>query len=215
MRMLVKIARSGELCYISHLDLLRLVQRTLRRAALPLKYSQGFNPHPMLSFAQALGVGLETVGDYYMVELFEPVPPREFVERFNERVPNGLCARKAREMTKDEKSPMAMVQAARYGLRTDGSKICALHEGVRKLMEMETCMCAIKDRQRDIRPLIYDAVYDETGATLTVSCGNQNLPHKTLVQAVCELADLCTQDISPRREDLLTRNESGAYVPLF
>ena len=69
MKMIAKFSRKGAACYMSHLDLLRCVQRTLRRANMPLAYSQGFNPHPILSFAQALGVGLATIGDYFEVLL--------------------------------------------------------------------------------------------------------------------------------------------------
>ena len=53
----------------------------LRRANMPLAYSQGFNPHPILSFAQAMGVGLATIGDYFEVGLEENLEPEALLQR--------------------------------------------------------------------------------------------------------------------------------------
>lgn len=215
MKILVKMARSGALCYSSHLDLLRSVQRTLRRSKLPIQYSQGFNPHPILSFAQALGVGLETAGDYFMAALTQNVPLDQFVSRFNQHAPGGLIALAAREMEAGEKSPMARVKAARYRLTAEGPAIGALHEGIQKLMDLSSYTCTVRGKNKDIRPLIHSAQCDERGAEFLVSCGNENLSHKTLLQVICALSDINGENVRVRREDLYTKNEAGAYVPLL
>ena len=54
MRIIAKLAKGDEVRFVSHLDIQRLLQRAFRRAGIPLAYSQGFNPHPQLSFATAL-----------------------------------------------------------------------------------------------------------------------------------------------------------------
>ena len=61
--------------HISHLDLMRAVQRALRRAGLPVRYSKGFNPHMVLSFASALSLGFTSVGEVMDVAMEEEVSP--------------------------------------------------------------------------------------------------------------------------------------------
>jgi len=215
MNMLVKMARSGALCYISHLDLLRCVQRTLRRADLPVQYSQGFNPHPILSFAQALGVGLQTKGDYFAVGLHTSMMPQALVQRFNGHAPKGLGAVAARAMADGEKSPMALVQAARYRLWVKANILQTLHEGTRKLMAMASYPIVKKEKQEDVRPLIHDVDFDAEGVRFLVSCGNENLSHKTIVDAVSQIAGLLPEDIKIFREELYTKNGTGVFVPLI
>ena len=72
-RVRFKFARTGQAKYISHLETAKLVERGLRRAGTPLAYSQGFHPHPRISFGPALPLGYETRGDYFDVVLTEPV----------------------------------------------------------------------------------------------------------------------------------------------
>lgn len=75
---------------ISHLDLMRLFMRALRRAAIPVKISQGFNPHPKLSIVRALKVGMESPAETARVELREPLAPMEFLRALNEQLPEGI-----------------------------------------------------------------------------------------------------------------------------
>jgi radical SAM-linked protein len=67
----IKFKREPDIRYISHLDMQRMVQRVLRRGGIPMKYSEGFNPHPKLAFAMAMGVGLTSDCEYVDVELAE------------------------------------------------------------------------------------------------------------------------------------------------
>ena len=69
MRIIAAFEKTKELSYTSHLDVQRTLQRTFRRAALPLAYSKGFNPHPKLSFATALATGYTSAGEWFEVEL--------------------------------------------------------------------------------------------------------------------------------------------------
>lgn len=90
-----KFTKLEELKYISHLDLMRLFQRTFRRANIPVKYSEGFNPHPQFSLATALALGVSSNGEYMDVELDTQICPEEFSKRMNEVLPNGIKILKA------------------------------------------------------------------------------------------------------------------------
>jgi radical SAM family uncharacterized protein/radical SAM-linked protein len=80
----------GALRYLSHLEVMRALARALRRARLPLAYSQGFNPQPRLSLAQALAVGVAGLREPGEVELAHPVGAEEVRERWNAHLPPEL-----------------------------------------------------------------------------------------------------------------------------
>lgn len=79
----VKYAKRGNAKYISHLDFLRTIGRAMRRAELPLKYSEGFNPHPLISFAAPISVGILSECELFRAELTEDIPCKEFRNRLN------------------------------------------------------------------------------------------------------------------------------------
>jgi len=76
--------------YISHLDLMRLFMRAMRRAELPLKFTEGFNPHPKLSIKRALKLGLESENEEASIILKEAVSPQDFKSRLQEQLPEGI-----------------------------------------------------------------------------------------------------------------------------
>ena len=66
-----KFNKEGDMIYISHLDLQQLLQRAFRRAEIDLVHSQGFNPHPKISYGNALALGTESQGEYFDVEIVD------------------------------------------------------------------------------------------------------------------------------------------------
>lgn len=73
--------------YIGHLDVMRLFHRAFNRANLPIKYSEGFNPHPKFSIASPLSLGIESEEEYMDVELTEKISIREFIDTLNKSLP--------------------------------------------------------------------------------------------------------------------------------
>ncbi|MFA4886471.1 MAG: TIGR03936 family radical SAM-associated protein, partial [Desulfotomaculaceae bacterium] len=67
-------AKEGPARYISHLDLLRVFDRAARRGGLPVAYTQGFNPHPKMSFAAPLSVGTAGEAEFADMELTRDIP---------------------------------------------------------------------------------------------------------------------------------------------
>ena len=76
--------------YIGHLDLMRLLMRAMRRADLPLKMTEGFSPHPKLSFKRALKLGLESEHEEAAIVLRLPVKEEEFKDKLQEQLPTGI-----------------------------------------------------------------------------------------------------------------------------
>ena len=112
--------RTEELRFLSHLDQQRLFQRALRRAQLPLAYSQGFNPHPILAFANAMSVGMTSDCEYADIGLELPVEQadeafaEEMRSRLDSAMPDGIVITAAEILPQGAKSLTRMVTAADY-----------------------------------------------------------------------------------------------------
>ena len=82
--------KKGNMKYISHLDLMRLLMRAFRRSGLPLKMTEGFSPHPKLSIRRALKLGIESDREEAAIVLKEEVESKDFWERLSKQLPEGL-----------------------------------------------------------------------------------------------------------------------------
>ena len=89
-------AKTGAMRYISHLDLMRLFMRALRRADLPIKITEGFSPHPKFSIKRALKLGLESDKEEATVVLKEQISPEDFKDKLQRQLPEGIYIREAR-----------------------------------------------------------------------------------------------------------------------
>jgi radical SAM family uncharacterized protein/radical SAM-linked protein len=84
-------SRTGDICFLGHLELLQLVFRALRRAGIITNFSQGFNPSPKISFGLALPVGTESLAEYFIMDLPAPLTsPADTVTLLNRQLPPGL-----------------------------------------------------------------------------------------------------------------------------
>ncbi len=81
--------------FISHLDLMRLFVRAMRRADIPVKITEGFNPHPKFSITKALKLGLESQTEEANIVIRELISPEEFVQRLNCQLPDGVRVKSA------------------------------------------------------------------------------------------------------------------------
>ena len=90
MRARVKFAKTGIMRYVGHLDLMRFFQKAVKRSNLPIRYSEGFNPHQIMSFASPLGVGLTSEGEYMDIDLKEKVDPVAALNSLNDNMVEGL-----------------------------------------------------------------------------------------------------------------------------
>lgn len=120
MRIIAQFSKEEAIRFISHLDLLRTIQRCFRRANIPIAFSQGFNPHPILSFASALSVGLTSQAEYFDVLLDKDIDPRMFVKDMNRFLPNGITILDAMIIPLSYPAPMSIIQKAEYSVELIG-----------------------------------------------------------------------------------------------
>jgi radical SAM-linked protein len=86
----LRFSKTGELRFLSHHDMMRLFARACRRAALPLRLTQGFDPRPRLVFATALELGVESLDEALEMELCQWTSPENIRSRLAEQLPEGI-----------------------------------------------------------------------------------------------------------------------------
>ena len=106
MRVLYRFAKKERLRFVSHLDLQRFMQRALNRTSLKIAYSNGFNPHPILSFASALAIGWTSEYELFDIKLAEPVSRNVAMEEMERALPPDLPILDARLV--EDKHPALM-----------------------------------------------------------------------------------------------------------
>ena len=90
MKLRLQITKDREIRFISHLEYLRTIERAIRRAKLPVAYSEGFNPHMKFSLASALGVGVVSYAEFVEIIMAEPVDPIDAASLLAKSLPRGI-----------------------------------------------------------------------------------------------------------------------------
>jgi radical SAM-linked protein len=113
-RLRVTFCRGEEVKYITHLDIMRFWERALRRAAIPLAYSQGYSPGPRISLAAPLPVGVTSTGELLDVYLSRRVTPYDFIKTVSQQLPAGIAMREVREVGLGLPSLQSQVRWSEY-----------------------------------------------------------------------------------------------------
>ncbi len=124
LRLRVRFCRGEELKFISHLDIIRLWVRALRRAQITLEYSEGFSPHPKISLAVPLSVGVTAENEMMDIFITKAVSPHWFVNTVNQQLPEGLKVLEASPIGLNVPSLQSQVRFAQYQVevKTDKSE---------------------------------------------------------------------------------------------
>lgn len=150
-------SKDKDMKYISHLDLQRAFTRALRRGAIPVAFSQGFNPQPRLIFAAPLAVGLEGKNEYldlYLTSCWEKGVLKQILQ---EQLPGGLAIKTITTVDLSAEPLSALVEANLYvALFPSFSEQYALTiNDILQAKEIVTVRAGKKERQVDIRPFIF------------------------------------------------------------
>ena len=112
----IRFSRGESVKFISHLDLMKVFERAIRRSGLPIAYSKGFNPHPHMVFGLPLSVGMTSDCEYADFELVNEVEPEEFTKKLNASLPEGVRVTAA-AVNNSKKNIMAAISGAEYLLQ--------------------------------------------------------------------------------------------------
>lgn len=124
--MRLRYTKTGAMRYLSHLEMIGLFTRAVGRARLPIRFSQGFHPHPKFSFATALSVGVESWAEYLDMELIPSLTPGEVRDRLNAALPEGMRIVEAVVIPPGTPSLSVLMDKVRY-------RIILLEEAARDL----------------------------------------------------------------------------------
>ena len=120
MRALIRFGKQPRLRFISHLDLQRFFQRAVNRTGLPIAYSQGFNPHPIMSFGSALALGWTSEYEVIDIKLSAPMGRKRTEDAVRAALPEDLPVYEARMVDDRHAAPMALVRMADYRVTLTG-----------------------------------------------------------------------------------------------
>jgi radical SAM-linked protein len=173
MRARITFTKQGALRYTGHLDLHRLWERAMRRADLPLSYSQGFHPQPKISLASALPLGFSSLGEVLDVRFNAEIPTEEIATRLKDNLPLDIRVTKVESVDECEPALQTQVLSAEYNVHLTEPVVGS--DLTRKVEELITSKTLPRERRGkfyDLRPLI------EKLEVITEANGNVQLQMK-------------------------------------
>jgi radical SAM-linked protein len=160
-RLRITFSRGEELKYITHLDLMRLWQRVLRRADIPLVYSQGFSPHPRISLGAPLAIGVTSSSELMDIYLERRLSPHFFIKSVKEQLPRGIDILEVAEIGAGLPSLQSQIRFAEYKVVIEvDKKPKDVEAAIRSLLSSDSLPWQhVRDkevRKYDLRALIED-----------------------------------------------------------
>ncbi len=220
MKYRIKFIKEDAVKFVPHLDFLRLYQRAIRRANLPIAYSNGFNPHQIMSFAQPLSVGWTSVGEYMDIQTICSVDTNDFINLINQCLPEGTKVIAMRVLEDGEKNSMACVEAALYNIilpdiDLDLSKLIENFLNQNELLIKRKSKHTLKEV--NIKQDIFKLEVNENKLSAFIAAGStQNLKPDLLIECFCMYnnIELNPYKIKYERQDLFKKKGEN-FVSLF
>ena len=233
MKIRIKFRKWGSMKFIGHLDMMRYFQKVMRRADVDIRYSEGFSPHQIMSFAAPLGVGITSDGEYLDIEVHSTKSSKEMIDDLNATMVDGVDIVGYVALPENAKPAMSIVAAADYVLSyKEGYEVPfpvdEWKKHIEELFTSQKSFSIIKktkksEREVDLKPLVYafDVIeVDEKPAFyINVSTGSvDNIKPELLLASVYEKLGLEYNDaaIVIHRKDVYAMNEkTGKQVSLL
>lgn len=182
MKIRMKFSKQGALKFVGHLDTLRYFQKVMRRASVDIRYSEGFSPHQIMSFASPLGVGLTSNGEYVDIEVNSTKDSKTMVEQINAANVDEIRILSYRRLDDSAKNAMSMVAAADYTMWfREGSEPENLEQWLQEFLtfcQSESIEVVKKTKKgvktMDLRPYLYEIrlCEDPTRVFMKLSAGS-------------------------------------------
>lgn len=117
MKIRIKFRKYGTMKFIGHLDVMRYFQKAIRRSEVNIRYSEGFSPHQIMSFAAPLGVGITSKGEYVDIEVLDTENSKKMIDRLNAVMSEGF------EILEYKQPSGAVVHTLVFGHHGDDPKV--------------------------------------------------------------------------------------------
>jgi len=217
-RVRIGFSKGAGVRFVSHLDLMKAFERAVRRAAIPIAFSEGFNPHPRMSFASALAVGVTSDDEYMDMDLREDVEPGEIARRLAVALPPAIAIKSARLVPDNSPALMAVVNRACYEVRARLSAPVTpeqLQDYITETLNQKEIVIEKNTKKgpkpKDIRPGIINLTGRVEGEDvffdMTLLTGNEgNIRPEEVVRGLKKTAGL------PVNPDSVRIHRTGLYV---
>jgi len=220
MRAIFEFGKKGRLRYISHLDLQRFMMRALRRTDLPVAYSQGFNPHPQMSFASALAMGWSSDVELMDVRLTESVDPQHALDQMSAALPPEMPVHRCRMVDDRHPALMAQLAMADYRIAVSGGDAGRIIDAVPAYLAEETVMAVRKtksgEKEVNIRPLtVALSAEDDALCARLMLTPEDTLKPDLLLGVLAERGGAVDYEGAIFRTALLGRGEQGEIRSLM
>lgn len=217
MKLLVRFGKSDRLRFISHLDMQRTFQFALSRSGLPVAYTQGFTPHPIMAFGSALAMGWTSEYELFEVRMDRDVTEEEGLAAFRRALPPDIQVYSVRACDNSRPSSMASAVWADYRIRLSDT---ACLEKLESVLASEHVYAVRKsksgEKEIDIRPLIAFAFEKDGELRARLSAVQADmLKPELLVSVLAREAGTQTPDIRVHRVCLLGIDRKGQPRPLM
>ena len=190
MKARIKFRKYGALRFIGHLDVMRFFQKVMRRAEIPIAFTGGYSPHMIMSFASPLGIGLSSDGEYFDIELIEPVESEDAVRRMNEACVEGIEVVSIRQIAEEQKmTGMTILAGADYLVSIKEEALPDGWQDQFRIFMEQSEIRIVKQTKRsekevDIRPMIWKWEIRGDKIYLQVASGSaQNLKPDLVMEA--------------------------------
>lgn len=217
MKMLVIFEKTPRLRHIGHLDLMRAMQRALRRSGLPIAFSQGFNPHVLLNFAAPLSVGMPGKREIMEVPMAKGVCEGDFKRMLSAALPPDLPCIAVRSVDDRHPAPMASLTAACYtaefeALPENFSDTVGAFLAQKEIPAVRKTKSGMKPC--DIRPMIYELAVEGNTLSMTLAlCEKATCKPDLLLSSLFEFAGMERPAALITRQQLLG-GEAPGFMPL-
>lgn len=199
MKIRIKFTKQGTMKFIGHLDLMRFFQKVMRKADVDICYSEGFNPHQIMSFAAPLGVGLTSLGEYVDIEVNSTGSSSEMLKRINAAMVDGITATAYKKLPDHAGNAMSIVAAADYTVtfrpEYEPEDWPAFSEGLNDFLKNNEIWVTKKtkkgEKEVNIRPMIYRLSAGAGQIFLQLATGSSaNLKPDMVIRAYMNAAGL-------------------------
>lgn len=202
MKVRIKFTKHGAMKFIGHLDTMRYFQKAMRRADVDIRYSEGFSPHQVMSFAAPLGVGLTSNGEYMDIEVNTSKDSRTMIRALNEVMAEGVEVVEYRKLNDSSKNAMSVVAAADYTVSfresvmlLEGERLYNFFRELEEFYHQDQLVIMKKtkrsEREVDIKPLIYDLHREGDSIFMKLSAGStDNLKPELVLESFYQMKGL-------------------------
>ena len=177
--------KKGNISYVSHIDSMRVLQRTLIRANINVKLSEGFNPHPVTYTSHPLPLGVESEQEFFVIAN-DDMSAEQVLNAFNNNIPSGMLAVKCYDCIKNPNFAKN-VNYCEYLVKGNFLEYKKEIEN----FQNEKCWLIKYDfkgteKEQDIAPLIHSLKVYNKGLVMIIATGNPNLRPDRVVSAICD-----------------------------